>query len=37
VRLYQRFLQTGSSRIAARLRERGVALFAGPTSRNSIN
>jgi hypothetical protein len=30
VRLYQRFLATGSERVAARLRERGVALFAGP-------
>ena len=30
VRLYQRFLLTGSERLAERLRERGVALFAGP-------
>jgi hypothetical protein len=30
VRLYERFLQTGSQRVAERLRERGVALFAGP-------
>ncbi len=30
VRLYQRFLLTGSRRLADRLRERGVALFAGP-------
>lgn len=30
VRLYERFLLTGSERVAARLRERGVALFAGP-------
>lgn len=30
VRLYQRFLLTGSERVAERLRERGVALFAGP-------
>ncbi len=30
VRLYERFLMTGSERVAARLRERGVALFAGP-------
>lgn len=31
VRLYQRFLLTGSERLAGRLRERGVvALFAGP-------
>lgn len=30
VRLYRRFLMTGSERLAERLRERGVALFAGP-------
>jgi hypothetical protein len=30
VRLYQRFLMTGSGRLAERLRQRGVALFAGP-------
>jgi hypothetical protein len=30
VRLYQRFLLTGSERLAERLKERGVALFAGP-------
>ena len=30
VRLYQRFLLTGSERVAERLRERGVALFSGP-------
>jgi hypothetical protein len=30
VRLYERFLATGSQRVADRLRERGVALFAGP-------
>lgn len=30
VKLYERFLQTGSRRVAERLRERGVALFAGP-------
>jgi hypothetical protein len=30
VRLYERFLLTGSQRVAVRLRERGVALFAGP-------
>jgi hypothetical protein len=30
VKLYERFLATGSRRIAERLRERGVALFAGP-------
>ncbi|HZZ85581.1 MAG TPA: hypothetical protein VFE30_13665 [Anaeromyxobacteraceae bacterium] len=31
VRLYERFLLTGSRRVARRLEERGVALFAGPT------
>jgi len=30
VRLYERFLLTGSQRVADRLRQRGVALFAGP-------
>jgi hypothetical protein len=30
VRLYEKFLLTGSERVAQRLRERGVALFAGP-------
>ncbi len=30
VRLYERFLQTRSERVAQLLRERGVALFAGP-------
>jgi hypothetical protein len=30
VKLYERFLATGSQRVAARLRERGVALFGGP-------
>jgi hypothetical protein len=30
LKLYERFLLTGSQRVAARLRERGVALFAGP-------
>jgi len=30
VRLYERFLLTGSRRVARRLEERGVALFAGP-------
>jgi len=30
VRLYQRFLATGSERVAQLLRERGVALFASP-------
>jgi hypothetical protein len=33
VKLYERFLQTGSERVAERLRERGVALFAGPGGR----
>ena len=31
LRLYDRFLATGSERIARQLRERGVALFAGPS------
>jgi len=31
VRLYERFLLTGSQRLADRLRQRGVALFAGPS------
>jgi hypothetical protein len=30
VRLYERFLLTRSERVARRLRDRGVALFAGP-------
>ncbi len=30
VKLYERFLLTGSERVARRLRERGVALFSGP-------
>ena len=30
VRLYERFLLTGSQRVADRLRDRGVALFSGP-------
>lgn len=33
VRLYERFLHTGSQRVAEQLRARGVALFAGPSSR----
>jgi len=33
VRLYQRFLHTGSERVAQMLRDRGVALFAGSGSR----
>jgi hypothetical protein len=32
VKLYERFLTTRSQRVAALLRERGVALFAGPSS-----
>ncbi|WP_242371489.1 hypothetical protein [Anaeromyxobacter sp. SG26] len=32
VRLYERFLQTRSERVAQLLRERGVALFAGPAA-----
>jgi hypothetical protein len=30
VRLYERYLHTGSRRVADQLRARGVALFAGP-------
>jgi len=33
VKLYERFLHTGSERVAKQLRARGVALFAGPGSR----
>ncbi len=33
VRLYERFLHTGSERVAEKLRARGVALFAGAGSR----
>ncbi len=33
VRLYERFLQTRSERVAKMLRDRGVALFAGPGTR----
>jgi len=33
VRLYERFLHTGSQRVAEQLRARRVALFAGPGSR----
>ncbi len=36
VRLYERFLLTGSQRVAERLRERGVALFSGPTRPGGI-
>ncbi len=32
VRLYERFLQTRDERVAQRLRDRGVALFAGPST-----
>jgi len=32
VKLYERFLTTRSQRVAALLRERGVALFAGPSA-----
>lgn len=32
VRLYERYLHTGSQRVAEQLRARGVALFAGPGS-----
>jgi hypothetical protein len=37
VRLYERFLHTGSERVAEQLRARGVALFAGPGARNMRN
>ena len=33
LRLYERFLLTGSERVARRLREKGVALFASPPRR----
>ena len=33
VRLYERFLQTRSERVAEKLRNRGVALFSGPGAR----
>jgi hypothetical protein len=33
VRLYERFLHTGSRRVADQLRSRGVALFGGPGSK----
>jgi hypothetical protein len=36
VKLYERFLLTGSARVAQRLRERGVALFAGPGHPRSL-
>lgn len=37
LRLYERFLLTGSQRVAERLRERGVALFAGPARRGAMH
>jgi hypothetical protein len=36
VRLYQRFLATRDERVAQRLRDRGVALFAGPGPRKGL-
>ena len=36
VRLYERFLQTRDERVAQRLRERGVALFAGPPPKRGL-
>ncbi len=36
VRLYERFLATGEERVARLLRERGVALFAGPGGRGGL-
>jgi hypothetical protein len=36
LRLYQRFLQTRDERVAQRLRDRGVALFAGPPSKKGL-
>ena len=36
IRLYQRFLQTRDERVAQRLRERGVALFAGPPPKKGL-
>jgi hypothetical protein len=37
IRLYERFLHTGSERVAEQLRARGVALLAGPDSRPMSN
>ena len=37
VRLYERYLHTGSQRVAEQLRARGVALFAGPGPRTLRN
>jgi len=37
VRLYERFLHTGSRRVAEQLRSRGVALFGGPGPRVARN
>jgi hypothetical protein len=36
LRLYERFLATRDARVAERLRERGVALFAGPGPRRGL-
>jgi hypothetical protein len=36
IRLYERFLQTRDERVAQRLRERGVALFAGPPPKKGL-
>ena len=36
IRLYERFLQTRDERVAQRLRDRGVALFAGPPPRKGL-
>jgi hypothetical protein len=36
IRLYERFLQTRDERVAQRLRERGVALFAGPPPKRGL-
>jgi hypothetical protein len=36
LRLYERFLQTRDERVAQRLRDRGVALFAGPPPRKGL-
>ena len=36
IRLYQRFLQTRDERVAQRLRDRGVALFAGPPPKKGL-
>ena len=36
IRLYERFLQTRDERVAQRLRDRGVALFAGPPPKKGL-